>query len=260
MSFRHKLQASRFELKYLVDERRTAAIRDFLRSHLVLDEYHRPECANQYQISSLYLDNPGLELYKQTVHGIKNRFKLRIRFYDDDPNGPAFLEIKRRITDVIRKERAMVTREAVLRLLAGRRLDESCLVQRNGNPKSGAALQNFCNLCDEIGARGCIYVSYWREAYVSAFSDQIRVTFDFQLMGTPYVQGSPLTLPVAGDRPDPGGTILEIKFTDRFPGWMREMAQAFDLQRTSVPKYVLCIDKMGIKPGRPFQTQLGMVR
>ena len=74
MSFRHKLQASRFELKYLIAERRTAAIRDFLRSYHVLDEYHRPECANRYQISSLYLDNPGLELYKQTVHGIKNRF------------------------------------------------------------------------------------------------------------------------------------------------------------------------------------------
>jgi len=154
----------------------------------------------------------------------------------------------------------MVTRKAVSRLLAGHRLDESSLMSSNGSPKSGLALRNFCNLCDEIGARGCIYVSYWREAYVSAFSDQIRVTFDRQLMGTPYVQGSPLSLPAEGERPDPGGAILELKFTDRFPGWMRELVQAFDLQRTSVPKYVLCIDKLGIKPDRLFDMQLGMMR
>ena len=52
-------------------------------------------------ITSLYLDSSALHLYRQTVQGIKNRFKLRIRFYDDNPGNPAFLEIKRRVTDVI---------------------------------------------------------------------------------------------------------------------------------------------------------------
>ena len=59
---------------------------------------------NSYRICSLYIDSPQLFLYNQTVLGEKNRFKLRIRFYDDDPAHPAFLEIKRRVTDVILKE------------------------------------------------------------------------------------------------------------------------------------------------------------
>lgn len=45
-----------------------------------------------------------------------NRFKLRIRFYDDIPASPAFLETERRLTDVIRKERAALRREGIYRL------------------------------------------------------------------------------------------------------------------------------------------------
>ena len=33
---------------------------------------------------SLYLDAPTLTLYWQIAYGLKNRFKLRIRFYDDE--------------------------------------------------------------------------------------------------------------------------------------------------------------------------------
>ncbi len=260
MPIRHKLQASRFELKYIISERRAAGIRDFLRSHLVPDEYADPSNGNAYGISSLYIDNAALELYGQTVQGMKNRFKLRIRFYDDDPAHPAFLEIKRRVTDVICKERAKVTREGAWELLCGRPLDPSWLMDGNEDDKAGTALLNFCNLYDAISARGCIYVSYRREAYVSANSDQIRVTFDRGLFGTNYQQGDPLSLPQDGARPSVGGAILELKFTDRFPDWMRDMVQAFDLQRTSVPKYVLCINQMRRMPEFSFGLQLGMAR
>jgi hypothetical protein len=41
-------------------------------------------------------------------------------------------------------------------------------------------------------------------------------------------------------RPDIGGVVLELKFTDRFPYWMQTLAETFNLQRTSVPKYVEC--------------------
>jgi len=34
---------------------------------------------------------------------------------------------------------------------------------------------------------------------------------------------------------------LELKFTDRFPHWMRDVVHAFNLERRSVPKYVECV-------------------
>jgi len=66
------------------------------------------------------------------------RHKLRIRFYDDRPESPVFLEIKRRITDVIRKERAAISREGVGRLLAGGRPDGSYLVPGNDEERGNA--------------------------------------------------------------------------------------------------------------------------
>jgi hypothetical protein len=249
MVYQHAMQSSRFELKYIIDENCARGIRQFISSHLEPDSYARPDMDNAYPISSLYLDNSGLTLFGQTVQGMKNRFKLRIRFYDDDPSHPAFLEIKRRVTDVIKKERATVTRDAVRRVLRGDGPRLEYLKGDPTNPKSGSALQNFCHLCQSIDARGMVYVSYVREAYVSPNSDQVRVTFDRQLLGSPYEQGSPLQLPTQGAWPDVGGVILELKFTDRFPPWMREVVQAFNLQRTSVPKYIYCINALGIRPG-----------
>ena len=53
-------------------------------------------------------------------------------------------------------------------------------------------------------------------------------------------------------RPNLRGTILELKFTDRFPDWMGDLVRAFDLQRTSVSKYCLCIDEMAVRPGELY--------
>lgn len=258
MPYRHALQTSRFELKYIVGDKTALGIRDFLRSHLEPDEHAEPDQGNAYRISSLYLDTPALTLFNQTVQGMKNRFKLRIRFYDDDPNGPAFLEIKRRITDVIRKERAAIRRDGVRYLLEGGWPDASYLMDSNGSVKSASALQHFCNLCDGIGAEACIYVSYIREAYVLPDSDQVRVTLDRQLFGSPYRRTDCLLLPAHGVRPEMGGVILELKFTDRFPNWMRDLVQAFNLQRRSVPKYIDCVKALGMHRGERLGVELGM--
>jgi len=245
--YSHKPQSNRFELKYIIGERSAQGIRDFLRGRLELDEHAQPDQANAYPVFSLYLDTPTLTLFRQTTQGLKNRFKLRIRFYDDDAGSPAFLEIKRRITDVISKERTAICREGVRRLLDGGWPDESHLMGTHTNGRRPGTLQQFWRLCDAIGAKGCVYVSYLREAYVSPNSDQVRITFDRRLSASPYEPGSELSLPSEGIRPEMGGVILEIKFTDRFPQWMRKLAQAFGLQRLSVPKYVKCVEAMGFQ-------------
>ena len=87
------------------------------------------------------------------------------------------------------------------------------------------------------------------------------MTFDRQLRGSPYRQGDGIALPSTGTYPTIGNddrVILELKFTDRFATWMRKLVQEFNLQRTSVPKYVHCVDEMGLKPG-PWDAE-GMLR
>jgi hypothetical protein len=178
------------------------------------------------------------------MQGQKNRFKLRIRFYDNNPENPAFLEIKRRETDVIKKKRVAVTRAGARQVLDGTPPSTDFLFGNKVSHKALDALYEFCQLRDRIAAAGCTYVYYHRQAYVSPDSNQVRVTFDRQLEGGIYVPGTELAIPTDSARPKMEGVVLELKFTDRFPNWMELLAEDFNLQRTSVPKYVKCIDAL----------------
>jgi hypothetical protein len=255
MGIAHGLQARRFELKYMVDQRRAESIRTFIRSYLEPDAFFRPEQKYGYSVRSLYLDTPSLTLKRATEEGLKNRFKLRIRFYDDDPASPAFLEIKRRENDVIRKERAAVNRSGVQRILEGGRPEHSQLLRADA--ESIAAMENFCGLCQRIGAHGSLFVVYFREAYVPPDSDNLRVTFDRQVESHRYHPGRVLEMPPEGRQTDISGVVLEIKFTDRFPSWARDMVEMFGLSRQSVPKYVECV-KVESRNGRPFTLPRGV--
>jgi hypothetical protein len=240
--FKHHLQANRFELKYLISESSAHGVRDFLRSYLVPDEFNPPG-GGGYQVNSVYLDSPDLELRNATIQGLKNRYKLRIRFYDDAPSSPVFFEIKRRVNDAILKERARVHRDSVPRLLAGHWPSHADLVRFS--PKSFDSLRHFCDLRNRLQARGQAIVTYEREAYVTPDSDSVRVTFDRHLRTVPFSGEFRATGRDDWSYPEIGGTVLELKFTERFPVWMRNMVRVFNLQRGSMPKYVECVNKLG---------------
>ena len=106
----HTLMASRYELKYIIPEHIALQMRDFVRQHLELDEFCVRQKASSYPIHSLYLDSDDWCLYWDTINGNKNRYKLRVRYYTDDPKTPVFYEVKRRMKDVILKQRCGVKR------------------------------------------------------------------------------------------------------------------------------------------------------
>jgi len=247
MAFKHQLQANRFELKYIIDEPRALAIRDYVQSYLVPDEFN-PDGGGGYLVHSLYLDNKALDLCNATVYGHKNRFKLRIRFYRDRPDDPLFFEIKRRMNDAILKQRAVVRRSAVDRLLAGHWPEHGDMISYS--PKGYLALRNFCDLRNSLQAGGRAIVSYMREAYVTADSDSVRVTFDREVCGAPFDGRLIVTGRHDWQFPQVAGTILELKFTDRFPNWMRQLVRTFGLMRISMPKYVECVHALGPFGGR----------
>ncbi len=236
--FKHHLQANRFELKYIISEECAAGIRDFVRSYLVPDEFNPAE-GGGYQVNSVYLDSPALTRCNATVHGHKNRFKLRIRFYDDAPTSSVFFEIKRRVNDAILKERARVHRHAVPKLLAGHWPAHADMVKFA--PKTFDSLQRFCDLRNQIQASGKAIVTYDREAYVTQDSDSVRVTFDRKLRTVPFVGEFRASNRDDWTYPTVEGTVLELKFTERFPVWMRNLVRVFNLQRGSMAKYVACV-------------------
>lgn len=256
MSSASKMQENRFELKYIIEEAKARAIRDFVRSYLEPDPFAKPEMNGSYAIHSIYLDNPGLSLCNATVNGLKNRFKLRIRYYNDDPGTPVFFEIKRRVSDAILKRRAAVRREAVLPLLDGHWPEYKDLWKPN-DIKAYDALCQFCDLRDRLNGQPQVIVSYLREAWVQSDNNAVRLTFDRSLVAEKWERKLSVAGFKDGAHPDVRGTVLEMKFTDRFPDWMHSLASTFNLRRTSMPKYVHCIN--AIKLGAPQLRRIGQI-
>jgi hypothetical protein len=230
-----KLQASRFEQKYIITEETALQVREFVRSYLELDENGVGKPNYSYPVHSLYLDSDDLKLYWSTINGDKNRFKLRLRFYNDNPDTPVFFEIKRRMNNCILKQRGGVRRDAVQFLLDGQFPEINHLVSQN--PKQLVALQNFCQLMHQMHVSPKVHIAYMREAYVPHDDNSARLTMDRM------VRAEPELVPRLSTRmQDPvvvwgNEIVLELKFTNRFPEWFAELVRVFGLRQCGAAKY-----------------------
>lgn len=251
MSQDHQLQQQRFELKYLVHEPLTLAIREFLRCHLELDDFGVGRASLAYPVHSLYLDSGDLRMHRATQNGDKNRYKLRLRYYDDQPESPVFFEIKGRVDNCILKRRCPVRRAAVPALLAGHLPEPAQVLSKD--PRHFGALHRFIELMLRCNARPKAHNNYQREAWVSPENNSVRVTFDRDIRIEPFFQPEAV---VAMQRPTfiyPDIVVLEIKFTNRFPNWLKELVRFFGLRQFSAAKYSGGIDLLGEDRFHPGQ-------
>lgn len=238
-----RMQQQRFELKYLIPERTALCARDFVASYLEIDEYGALRPNLSYPVHSLYLDSDDLRTYHQTVNGTKNRFKLRLRYYDDRPDTPVFFEIKRRVNDAILKQRGGVRRDAVPSLLAGHLPEPDHLLSKE--PKQLVALQRFSLLMNQLNARPKAHVAYVREAWISTDNNAVRVTMDRQMTCEPRFTPQASTHSENPVMPFGQQVILELKFTDRFPAWFGELVRVFDLTQFAAAKYAEGVTLLG---------------
>lgn len=237
------MQQQRFELKYIIKEDVARAVRDFLGGYLEIDEYGATLPNFSYPVHSLYLDSDDFYLYHTTINGDKNRFKLRLRFYDNRKEAPIFFEIKRRMNNIIIKQRGGVRRDAVGWLLAGQLPEPAHLVSRD--PRQLVALQNFCRLMHEVRARSKAHIAYLREAWISPRDNSVRVTMDRDVCCEPEAVtrlNTHMDRPVRVFGPE---VILELKFTDRFPDWFKELVRVFGLMQCGAAKYVEGVTLIG---------------
>lgn len=221
----------RYELKYRITESQAAAVKSFIRPYLPMDRYSKLQPNGQYPISSLYLDSERLNLCRETLTGKKNRFKLRVRTYSDDPAVPRFFEIKRRINTVILKSRSRVPDEAIAPLLAGRHpaLDM--------DSKDEKALRQFQLYVDALHARPIVLVRYLREAFEGDSDNRLRVTFDRQIACKGTNQPKVIMNGPGWHRLPLDFVVLEIKFTARYPAWLSRMVKALNLPQSAMSKY-----------------------
>jgi len=227
----------RHELKYHISESKAEAIAQFIKPYLQLDRYCKLHRSGDYPIVSLYLDSNDLQLCRESLGGHKNRFKLRIRSYTDEPDYPRFLEIKRRINTIIMKSRARVMHSDVPTLLAALPLPPQ------NYTADTETINQFQFYMNNIRARPVVLVRYIRQAYEGGLENRVRVTFDRELAY--HVTSLPEVRLAGGawqrNAYTLGGVILEVKFTTHYPVWLSRMAKCFNLRQQSISKYASSI-------------------
>jgi hypothetical protein len=254
--------SARFELKYVIEEARAVALADFIQSYLRPSEHNGSGPIRGHPVISLYLDSPDFFFFRQAITGHKNRMKLRIRFYDDEWKRPACLEVKRRVSEVICKDRALITREGARQILSGGwpagPFWTDCGHLIHGTRRQDVS-DDFWGFANTVRARGAIYVSYFREIYEAPEDEELRVTLDREIRGSSYDGSGCLRVPKRGWRPylppylapfPRDGVILELKFDNQAPYWMFDLVKLFNLRQTPVCKYSACIYAQQLQWGR----------
>lgn len=243
----------RREYKYLVTEDVVEQIRRYIRGVCTIDPYAE-KTGGRYVIDTLYLDTPQLHSYWATVNDASDRYKLRVRGYPSLGDGPVFLEVKRRVSEAIKKTRGWF-RGDWTRVLH----DGTHELLATIEPKQRRAIDNFICHYHLLPMQPSVLVRYEREPYFSTIDEYARVTFDRHLS---YQRAGALSLV-----PEHSGwtyidyasaqrgfslasscVLLELKFTSMVPVWMRSMVHTLGLQRLAFCKYTRAVDSMRFVP------------
>lgn len=239
-----RLQLQRFELKYVIPENVALKVRQFVSGYLEIDEYGATMPNLSYPVHSLYIDSDDLYTYRATINGIKNRYKLRLRYYNEKPESPVFFEIKRRTNATISKQRGGVRRSSVASILAGQLPSPDDMLSKD--PRQFYAIQRFCELMMAIEAKPTSHVFYMREAWISTADNSVRVTMDRQVLCEPDPTARLSTTMINPVQPFGDDVILELKFTTRFPEWFKDLVRAFGLTQCGAAKYAEGIEMTGV--------------
>lgn len=183
-----------------------------------------------YLVRTLYLDTAHDALLWDNLAGGEPRVKYRLRYYGDDP---ATLRLEKKIKQrgLGRKEQCPFSPEELAALLRGEAL--SLAADADGIKQ---------RLLTEIGMRALVpkvIVTYTREAFTFP-AGNVRITFDRGLTSSGdterFLSGDYAARPVFA----PGASVLEVKYDELLPLFIRSTLQTEPLTRTAFSKYTAC--------------------
>ncbi len=211
----------RYELKYLLDGRQTAFLKNRLEGHMALDAYGRTS------IASLYYDTPDRRLIRTSLEKPAFKEKVRLRSYGlASEESPVFLELKRKTFDVVYKRRVQTTVPLVKKFFEGG--GDICAAGQINRE-----ITYFRDYYQTL-APACLII-YDREAYYENGGD-LRLTIDHHPRYR--VQELDLCRSMEGISLLPEGhTILEIKVQQAMPLWLTALLDEGRIYKSSFSKY-----------------------
>lgn len=243
------LNIKRYEIKYYIALERLPQVRKYFAPYVTLDPFSEMRQDKNYIVRSIYFDSSELDFYYEKIDGLKIRKKLRVRTYNEqDSIDIAFLEIKRRYEKVIYKERLKIPLDLIEMICIDRKKPNGeitfkelqCSCGNNGFANS-RVIDRFLYNLDHKNLKPTLLVIYEREAYVGIIDQDVRVTFDknvrtkiFPTIDEVFAEDdlTDVTNDVA---------ILELKFNNFMPTWLRKATYHLNIQAQSISKYCMGI-------------------
>lgn len=222
----------RYEYKFYVHRHKIPLLRNIILTKLRLDPNVTPE-RKHYTVRSIYFDSLELKHYYEKVGGLKHRKKVRLRGYDYNSDSTVYFEVKRKFEEPGMKNRFSTNYNEALRMIKERTISTD-----------NDDLNKFFYQVMSYNLRPMVNVIYDREPYteIQRTQNNLRITFDKNLRSIAYPKIDELFI---DDNIKPAMIdyfILEVKFDNILPSWVRNMSESLSLKRESASKYVISID------------------
>ncbi|MEA3445124.1 MAG: polyphosphate polymerase domain-containing protein [Bacteroidota bacterium] len=232
----------RSEIKYIVPIYKMGMLREMITPFVELDKFARGREGNHYTVKSIYFDSPQFYFYNEKIQHEKHRKKVRMRGYNDEnPTNTVFMEIKRKYEGPIFKNRAPMEFQQALEILAGKNIDDYVKNSKKF-PDATGNTKRFMYQMFKLNLRPVVNVIYEREPFLGKNNGTIRVTFDKNLRSSPYPSVNDLYNEKRIRYALKEYFILEVKYNDYYPSWMKPIIGTLGLKKEPASKYTMCID------------------
>lgn len=220
-----ELSAYRKEIKYVIPLAKIPALKRCMDHLMTRDNYCIKDA---YRIRSVYFESINNIDFAQKLAGIDVRKKVRLRTYNGDES-VCKLELKQKKGDLQHKQSLILSKEDAEALSKGH-----YEILTRYFPNSETAVKAY-----QIMRQGCyrpvVMVEYDRLVYQYPLYDT-RVTLDMGIRSTeanldifsPEVNYTPIMCETA---------VLEIKYSGKCMGFLKDALGQFDLTQSSYSKY-----------------------
>lgn len=217
----------RNEIKYICSEQKLRLMEQRIAKLCKRDEHAGTD--GTYIVRSLYFDDYHNTCLQENEDGVNAREKFRIRIYNGDTQRIT-LECKQKLNGKNHKESCPLSEAQCREILRG-----SCTLPEN----APELLRKFYLQYHTRVLRPKVIVQYERTPFIYR-AGNVRITVDRYISGTENVKlFLEKNLPV---RPvmQKGFHVLEVKYDDFLPDFVKSTVQITNLQQTAFSKYYMC--------------------